>query len=278
MTNPLAGSFKTMLSPGSMVYDEILQDDQGRSFLRYSNFLGWNEILHQHVLYVFGAPFLLNHFIFSGQRNGTLVDLTPLFIGHNTPTLIPDMPKLQFWGGANGIATTRLFHFDEKLMNDMLVNVTLSAIAQYNLWGTSANVTRTQSRPQYAFSNPVNILVPYFVSLAVVLPLTAAGFWSLVKNGVPATDHGFLQILMTTRGNRELDHLAAGGCLGGDQNIPPGLRKHEVMFGELVGQDSEPSDRWTGEDSSRTRLMAGFGSKDEVVPLRKGEDYGHLYR
>lgn len=214
----------------------------------------------------------------SGQRNGTLVDLTPLFIGYNTPTLTPDVPKLQFWSGANDIATTSLFHFDEKLMNDLLINITLSTIPQYNLWGTSANVTQTQSRPQYSFSNPINILVPYFVSLAVVLPLTAAGFWSLVKNGVPATDHGFLQILMTTRGSRELDHLEAGGCLGGDQNIPLALKKHEVMFGELVYQDSERSDRWAGEDySSRTRLMAGFGSKDEVVPLKKGVDYGHLY-
>ena len=211
-----------------------------------------------------------------GQRNRTLVDLTPLFIGYNTPTLIPDISKLQFWSGANNIATTSLFHFDEKLMNDMLINVTLSTIAQYNLWGTSANVTRTQSRPQYSFSNPVNILVPYFVSLAVVLPLVTAGFWSLVKNGVPATDHGFLQILMTTRGSRELDHLAAGGCLGGDQNIPPALKKHEEMFGELVGQGSQLPHGWEGEDSSRTRLMAGFGSKDEVVPLRKGEDYRHL--
>lgn len=84
---------------------------------------------------------------------------------------------------------------------------------------------------------------------------------------------------MTTRGSRDLDHLAAGGCLGGDQNIPPALKKHKVIFGELVGQtqDSEQTERWEEGDSSRMRLMAGFGSKEEVVPLKRGETYGRLY-
>lgn len=42
MASPLAGSFQTTISPGSVLYHEVLQDDQGRAFLRVSNFLGWN--------------------------------------------------------------------------------------------------------------------------------------------------------------------------------------------------------------------------------------------
>ena len=72
MTNPLSGSFETMLSPGSTVYDEILQDDQGRSFLRYSNFLGWNGKQNLHVLFLVFMTLHSNlNSSLSFQANGT---------------------------------------------------------------------------------------------------------------------------------------------------------------------------------------------------------------
>ena len=59
MANPLAGSFRTTISPGSVLYDEVLQDDQGRAFLRVSNFLGWNG---KPTLHVFSPSLTTVHF------------------------------------------------------------------------------------------------------------------------------------------------------------------------------------------------------------------------
>lgn len=75
----------------------------------------------------------------------------------------------------------------------------------------------------------------------MTLPFIVLGVWALRANGVPATDSGFLQILMTTCGSPIVDHLAAGGCLGGDHNVPGDLRELPVQFGELVGGDVGPS-------------------------------------
>lgn len=98
--------------------------------------------------------------------------------------------------------------------------------------------------------------------------LAMIGWLSLKKNGVPATDNGFLQVLMTTRGRPVLDQIAAGGYLGGDDNIPPQLEQLEVRFGELINPD----------DPLRTKevSLAGFGCKDEVVPLERGKKYATM--
>jgi hypothetical protein len=53
-------------------------------------------------------------------------------------------------------------------------------------------------------------------------------------NGVSATDGGFLQVLMTTRGSEALDGVASGGCLGGEENVLKGIMGMEVMFGEFI--------------------------------------------
>lgn len=109
------------------------------------------------------------------------------------------------------------------------------------------------------------------------------GYWALCKNGVPATDNGFLQVVMTTRGNRELDQLAAGGCLGGKNNVPERLEKLEVVFGELTASKNgdglaDGNDRSVMDNpEARGIALAGFGSKDEVVPLRKRQAYGVQY-
>ncbi|GAB1201318.1 hypothetical protein APSETT444_010709 [Aspergillus pseudonomiae] len=130
-----------------------------------------------------------------------------------------------------------LFTVNEEILNSMLANVTLSAINHFQLWPTSANVTRQDLRTQYVWSRPLNLLLPYFLSLGVALPLAVLGYWSLHQNGVPATDNGFLQVVMTTRGNDKLDQLAMGGCLGGNHNESDELKNLEVQFGELVQSD-----------------------------------------
>ena len=171
-----------------------------------------------------------------------------------------------------------LFTVNEEILNSMLANVTISAINHFQLWPTSVNVTRQDLYTQYVWSRPLNLLLPYFLSLGVALPLAVLGYWSLRQNGVPATDNGFLQIAMTTRGNYKLDQLAMGGCLGGNHNESNELKNLEVQFGELVQPDRSRLDmepHQLGYHTTDVRL-AGFAPKDEVAPLVVGKQYGKL--
>ena len=97
------------------------------------------------------------------------------------------------------------------------------------------------------------------------------GLYALRTNGVPATDGGFLQLLTTTRGSATLDQTAAGGCLGGDKNVPSALKDLEIKYGELTGMPSEL------KNNERIRpRKAGFGIEGEVSPLRRDFIYGGL--
>ncbi|KNG87436.1 hypothetical protein ANOM_004258 [Aspergillus nomiae NRRL 13137] len=171
-----------------------------------------------------------------------------------------------------------LFTVNEEILNSMLANVTISAINHFQLWPTSVNVTRQDLHTQYVWSRPLNLLLPYFLSLGVALPLAALGYWSLRQNGVAATDNGFLQVAMTTRGNYRFDQLAMGGCLGGNHNESTELKNLEVQFGELVQQDRSRLDTELNDPGYHTTdvRLAGFGPKDEVVPLVIGARYGQL--
>lgn len=192
-----------------------------------------------------------------------------------------------------------LFNISEEILNTMLLNITLSTIPQYDLWSTPANITRHQTRQRYNFSRPSRLVSPYFVILGVVLPFLILGAWALRTNGVPATDSGFLQVLMTTRGSPTVNHIAAGGCLGGDPNVPETLKDLPVRFGEVVNRfdvnhglrkrksstenrsgSSEvqlvpetPSD----EDSLRTLPLTSFGTPNEVTDIVRGRSYGVVY-
>lgn len=159
----------------------------------------------------------------------------------------------------------------------MLANITLSVINQFQLNTASTNVTRHDLRTQFAFSRPLNLLLSYFLSLGVALPLAAVGYWSLRQNGVPATDNGFLQVAMTTRGSPELDQLAKGGCLGGNHNESAQLKQLEVQFGELSRAGISREEPNSFGASTPELRMAGFAPKDEVTPLLRGERYGVTY-
>ncbi|KAE8380431.1 hypothetical protein BDV26DRAFT_279500 [Aspergillus bertholletiae] len=198
------------------------------------------------------------------MKDNLLVQSTRLFGGFSDT-----------WDGTL-TASFSLFTINEEILNSMLANVTLSAINHFQLWPTSVNATRQDLRTQYVWSRPLNLLLPYFLSLGIALPLAALGYWSLRQNGVPATDNGFLQVAMTTRGNYRLDQLAMRGCLGGNHNESAELKNLEVQFGELVQQDSsrlgmEPGN--LGSLPTEVRL-AGFAPKDEVAPLVVGKPYG----
>lgn len=133
----------------------------------------------------------------------------------------------------------------------------------FNTWNTSANATIETTINIYEFSSPLNLYLPYSVSLLVALPFLCLGLWALWKNGVSAIDSSFLQILMTTTGSAALDRAAAGGCLGGDESVPDELKNMKIRFGEIL----------EGKGHGQIR-RAAFGTEDEVTTLSRGNVYG----
>jgi len=173
----------------------------------------------------------------SGPLNGTIIASTALNQNRN-----------QFNTSAPNFVIT------QNILNEMLQNVTLSLMNNVGIWMTEVNATQSNFRNVYSFSNRLNLLLPYYISLLVTFPLLAVGFISLHQNGVSATDGGFLQILTTTSTSATLHHAAAAEVFAfeGDKNIPEELKKLKVMFGELEGE------------------RAGFGCEGEVMGVRKG--------
>lgn len=154
----------------------------------------------------------------------------------------------------------------EEGLNQLLGNLTLSMMPTLALWYETVNVTKSVSQNVFSFSHPINLILPYFLSLLLALPFLIIGTVALIQNGVPATDGGFIQILSTTTGSPTLQQVAAGNCLAGEEHPSRQLRDLKVRYGELVDLQV----RVGGTVVRR----AGFGTDDEVGPLRKGEKYG----
>jgi len=160
------------------------------------------------------------------------------------------------------------FTVTEDLLNELLANVTLSVISEYGLWNTTTNVTIETLVSVHSFSSPINLILPYFLSLAIAFPFSALGLWALHSNGVPACDGGFIQLMTTTK-SASLERNAIAGCLGGEENIPLKLKDMKVRFGELI--DQRGSQKGWGNEVVR---RAGFGTEDETTPLKRGARYG----
>lgn len=77
---------------------------------------------------------------------------------------------------------------------------------------------------------------------------------------------------MTTQGSRELADAAAGGCLGGDGNVPPQLKEMRVRYGEVRGFKSAA----LADDDVVEVRRAGVGLDGQVKPLRCREKRGQL--
>lgn len=167
--------------------------------------------------------------------------------------------------GQNIPTSTNPYNVTQQLLNEALFNITLTAMTDYMVWQTSgAGITQWKSINVYKFSKPLNLIIPYFVSLLVALPVLGLGVYALKKNGVSAVDGGFLQLLTTTTGSATLEKVAAGGCLGGSESAPTDLKEMKIRFGELIGG---------GMEGGIVR-RAGFGTEEEVMPLTHGALYG----
>ena len=70
----------------------------------------------------------------------------------------------------------------------------------------------------YTFSKPLNLLLPYFITLAVTLPTLVLGIFVLRRNGFSASDNSFVQFITTSTGSKALEKAAAGAYLAGSKN------------------------------------------------------------
>ncbi|KAE8143214.1 hypothetical protein BDV38DRAFT_277239 [Aspergillus pseudotamarii] len=131
------------------------------------------------------------------------------------------------------------FSVNESLLNTLLGNITVSIIPFKNLWSTKVNLTDNIMVNVYSLSQPLNIILPYSLTLFVGLLSLLLGLYSLRENGVSAMDGGFLQILTTTRGSPNIDRVARDGCPGGGENIPSALKEMRIRYGELIPQIPE---------------------------------------
>ncbi|KAL5115718.1 hypothetical protein ACEQ8H_006430 [Pleosporales sp. CAS-2024a] len=146
----------------------------------------------------------------------------------------------------------------QDLLNNVLTNITLSAIS-LRTWWDMVNVTTTHYESTYSLANPLNLILPYSLCLAAATLCAAVAIWSLSCNGVPANDGGFLQIMMATRGNTDMERLVLRERLTTTEKMSPELRNLRVRYGELVFKD---------EMGVETRRM-GFGTLEETLSLRR---------
>lgn len=144
-------------------------------------------------------------------------------------------------------------------MQNILQNVVISMLT-LNQMRTLINVTFSDDVNVFCFSNPVRLIVPYFLSACISLAFIIGGGHALLSNGISASTGGVFQTLCTTRGSDRLSDLAVKGCLGGRENVPEDLKHLKVMFGVFKNSDH----------SSSSKPIAGLGTVDEVIPLVKG--------
>ena len=149
-----------------------------------------------------------------------------------------------------------------ELMNDIIANVIIAAMLDYmplSLWNTTLNATTTTYRNIYSFSRPIDLILPYSLSLLFALPFLVLGYLSLRENGVAAFSDSFLQLLVTVTRSEELDRIAQPCNNGGDEMATKELKDAKIMFGPLRTGDGEKLGRM------------GFGLEAEIEDPRGQE-------
>jgi hypothetical protein len=146
--------------------------------------------------------------------------------------------------------------FTEARLNEYIQHVTTSALSLETFY-ERIPVKTTQYRSTYHFSAPLNLILPYALSLAFACVFVGIRTWSLLQNGDSAADGGFLQIMTATTGRTEMEELVIRHDVEG-KGASKELLDLKIRYGELVD----------GEGVSTGR--AGFGMVGETIPLRKG--------
>jgi len=74
----------------------------------------------------------------------------------------------------------------------------------YGLSATTVNATNYTIINVYDFSQPLNLVLPYFITPLVALPFVVVGCQTLFKNGALAIDGSFIRIITTSTGSATL--------------------------------------------------------------------------
>ncbi|KAH6870614.1 hypothetical protein BKA58DRAFT_385377 [Alternaria rosae] len=152
----------------------------------------------------------------------------------------------------------KLLNITEAMLNEVLVNITISAIS-LGTWWDMVPVTSTRYRSTYKLSNPLNLILPYSICLAAATVFMAIAIWSLWRNRAPAADGGFLQIMMATVGDTQMSRVILEEKLAAVDDISDELKSLKIRYGKLVNADV----------LGKGGKQFGFGTMDETIPLRK---------
>lgn len=86
----------------------------------------------------------------------------------------------------------------------------------------------------------------------------AIGIWSLWHNGSSVADGGFIEVMLATRGDTEMDRLVITSGIVTTNDMSKELKELKVRYGELVNGE-------VGEEKGRF----GFGTAKETRSLRR---------
>ncbi|KAI4676695.1 uncharacterized protein J4E84_009530 [Alternaria hordeiaustralica] len=147
--------------------------------------------------------------------------------------------------------------FVSKWLPDLLsLSVQQHNISDYSISRNNQNITVYEAHVE----TTEQACIPKSVFICFVAAIIFAGIaiYSLSRNGTPAADGGFLQIMTATRGNTEMERLVLRQDLTNLDKLPLELRSLKVRYGELVGAEVP------GYEG-----RFGFGTAEETIRLRK---------
>ncbi|KAH7380144.1 hypothetical protein BKA66DRAFT_609988 [Pyrenochaeta sp. MPI-SDFR-AT-0127] len=199
--------------------------------------------------------------------NGTQVEGSPwqavVGVDKNYPTILETSifnpqryNSSRYANSLSGLDPRTDLVFNQASLNDFLANVTISALS-LDTWKEFRPINTTNYRATYKFSKPLNLIVPYVLSLAFTLVFTGIGTWSLLQNGVSATDGGFLHVVAATTGRTEMERVIVEHHVTGE-SVPKEVLNMKIRYGELVDGEGVGTGR------------AGFGMLEETRPLKRG--------
>ena len=144
----------------------------------------------------------------------------------------------RFRDDARNLRPREDFNVTEASLNELLANVTISALS-LGAFKDLVPVEVKEFQNTYHFSDKVGFVVPYALCLFFAAVFAALAIRSLNRNGVPAADGGFLQIMMATRGDTEMERLVIKEGDVSVNQISSELKQLKVKLGEHTFTDAE---------------------------------------
>ncbi|KAF2464849.1 uncharacterized protein BDR25DRAFT_346417 [Lindgomyces ingoldianus] len=155
-------------------------------------------------------------------------------------------------------STVSDIQISEDMLNNALVNITLSAMNRLNQYSTRADVMQQVFQNVFDFENKLRLILPYFLTFGVALPFMVVGLVSLSKNGGPAPDEGFLGTIVGTAGSGKLG--------GAAERVFYGFGAREGVAERRL---KDLRIQYGGLDGGNGRLRPAYGAEDEVQPLMR---------